>query len=133
MHDCLKTGKQIVIKFDESEEDYEELFDPNFVEFYGKGMLNPTVWEILSFRQGDAWKWYSKYFKEKLVPTDFRLVLVSKFVLQASERRLEAIKQRFGKSLQLNKFQFLVLQNYEIEENSRKTETVQISYESHKN
>lgn len=106
-------GLNLILNFDDCSTKYEELFDPDIEELYGKSMLSPYMWNPNIFSQEKYWHHHLSDKDDLKFDKHFKFIVYSKFVIQdavkTDEDLLKIIEQRFAKSLPLININVLIL------------------------
>jgi len=102
------------LNFDECVEKYEDLFDPNIREFYGKSMFSSFMWTPKIFSEENCWQNHMSLNHDLKLDSNFRFIVYSKFVIQEDIKESDIINfilTRFEKSLPLINIDVIILTN----------------------
>jgi hypothetical protein len=115
---CLLEGLYLVLNFDDCSFKYEELFDPDIKEFYGKKMLSPFMWTPIKFAE-NCWQSHLNYYKDSncKLNKNFKFVVFSKFIIDPDMQEhdmINEIEKRFEKNFSLLNINVIILSNFKL-------------------
>jgi hypothetical protein len=73
--ESMKKGYLLLINFDDSNEKYEELYDPDLREFNGYYMLSPFMWRPKTFQTKECWENHIQHNKDIKLNFEFSVIL----------------------------------------------------------
>ncbi len=119
VEESLVKGHVLILNFDDCRIKYEELFDPDIKEFYGKMMLSQFMWTPEMFSQQNCWKSHmdlmGNHEIEHPLNKNFKFVVYSKFVIEPDLQEhdlINMIEKRFEKCFSLLNVNVLILSNF---------------------
>ncbi len=100
------------MNFDDCSIRYEDSFDPDIKEFYGKSMLSSFMWTPNIFSQQKCWFNHLGLNPDSRYDKNFKFIVYSKYIIDSNLQEhdlINVIEKRFEKSLPLTNMNILVL------------------------
>ncbi len=116
--EAITKGLYLILNFDDCSIKYEELFDPDIKEFYGKMMLSPFMWTPNLFAQPKCSQSHLKNISELKLDKNFKFIVYSKFVIEPELQEhdlINIIEKRYEKCFSLLNVNVLIMSNFKQE------------------
>ena len=117
--ESITRGQFLILNFDDCAVKYDELFDPDIKEFYGKMMLSPFMWTPSLFSQPKCWQSHlSTKQTEMKLDKNFKFIVYSKFLIDPEMQEhdmINEIEKRFEKCFSLLNINVIILSNFNYE------------------
>lgn len=113
--ETITRGLYLVLNFDDCSIRYDEVFDPDINEFYGKMMLSPFMWTPALFAHPKCWQSHLNNNSELKFDKNFKFLVYSKFIIDPELQEhdlINVIEKRFEKSFSLLNVNVLILTNF---------------------
>jgi hypothetical protein len=115
--EAMTRGLYLILNFDECAVKYDELFDPDIKEFYGKYLMSPFMWTPNLFTHPKCWQSHLNTKNTELkLDRNFRFLVYSKFIIEPDlleHDLINEIEKRFEKCFSLLHVNVIIISNFD--------------------
>lgn len=128
--DAMTNGKFLILNYDDSKSDFDELFEPEIKEMYKNFMLSPLIWTPKTFSLPNNFKAHTNNKEGVALHPNFKFIVYSKYLItdvNADQQQIsEIIKKKFDSSFPLKFIKIFVLSKMKVEEKKNEGEEAKV-------